>query len=49
VIKRQNYGALLLSVTALGFLAFGAYGVAEAIFRRINDQSVRLQRFWFRA
>jgi hypothetical protein len=37
VIKGQPYGAMLLGVTAAGFLAFGAFGIAEAAFRRIDD------------
>jgi hypothetical protein len=36
VIARLPYGALLLGVTAAGFLAFGAFGIAEAAFRRID-------------
>jgi len=38
VVKRQAYGSVLLAVTALGFLAFGAYGLAEALYRRIDGQ-----------
>ncbi len=38
VIKRQAYGSVLLGVTSLGFLAFGAYGLAEALYRRIDGQ-----------
>ncbi len=38
VVKRQPYGILLLAATALGFLAFGAYGLAEALYRRIDGQ-----------
>jgi hypothetical protein len=38
VVKRQAYGGVLLAVTALGFLAFGAYGLAEALYRRIDGQ-----------
>ena len=37
-IKHQAYGSALLGITALGFLAFGAYGVAEALYRRIDGQ-----------
>jgi hypothetical protein len=39
VIKRQAYGSALLAATALGFLAFGAYGLAEALWRRIDGRS----------
>jgi len=38
IVKRQAYGSLLLAATALGFLAFGAYGLAEALYRRIDGQ-----------
>lgn len=37
-IKRQTYGGALLAVTAVGLLAFGAYGLAEALYRRIDGQ-----------
>ncbi len=40
VIKRQTYGPVLLAATALGFLAFGTYGLAEALYRRIDGQSL---------
>lgn len=36
VIKQQAYGAILLGATAVGFFAFGAFGFAEAAFRRID-------------
>jgi Domain of Unknown Function (DUF1206) len=36
VVKRQAYGSVLLGVTAIGFLAFGAYGIAESLYRRID-------------
>jgi len=39
IIKAQSYGSLLLWFTALGFLAFGAYGIAEAAFRGIDEVS----------
>jgi hypothetical protein len=39
-IKRQTYGAALLAVTAAGLLAFGAYGLAEALYRRIDGRCV---------
>jgi Domain of Unknown Function (DUF1206) len=38
VVKRQAYGSVLLAATALGFLAFGAYGLAEAIYRRVDGR-----------
>lgn len=37
-IKRQAYGGALLGVTALGLLSFGAYGLAEALYRRVDGQ-----------
>ncbi len=40
VIKSQPYGRALLGVTAFGLLAFGAYGVAEAFFRRIDGRAL---------
>jgi hypothetical protein len=39
-IKHQTYGGVLLAATALGLLAFGAYGLAEALYRRVDGQSV---------
>ena len=35
-IKRQPYGAALLGLTAAGLFAFGLYGLAEALFRRVD-------------
>ena len=34
-IQRQSYGSWLLGMTAAGLLAFGAFTIAEAIYRRI--------------
>ena len=39
-VRSQPYGFALLGVAALGFLAFGAYGLAEALYRRIDGQSL---------
>lgn len=39
-IKDQPYGSALLAATALGLLAFGAYGLAEAAYRRIDGQRI---------
>lgn len=36
LIKRQPHGAALLGLTAVGLFAFGLYGIAEALFRRID-------------
>jgi hypothetical protein len=50
VVKRQAYGSVLLAVTALGFLAFGAYGLAEALYRRIDGQCLTIKvPAWMRA
>jgi len=46
VVKSQSYGRALLAVTALGLLAFGAYGLAEALFRRIEGQSLTSAPAW---
>jgi hypothetical protein len=40
VVKRQPYGTALLAATALGFLAFGVYGLAEALYRRIDGRQL---------
>jgi hypothetical protein len=34
-IQNMQYGTLLLGITAAGLLAFGAFGLSEAFFRRI--------------
>jgi hypothetical protein len=50
IIKRQNFGATLLGITAAGLVAFGAYGIAEAIFRRIDGKCITAgQPSWLRA
>jgi uncharacterized protein DUF1206 len=36
VIQQQSYGSALLAVTAAGLFAFGVYGVAEGVYRRIS-------------
>jgi uncharacterized protein DUF1206 len=47
VIQRQHYGSVLLGVTAAGFLAFGAFNLAEAACRRISTSNVpRMQPTW---
>jgi len=40
VIQQQPYGSVLLGLTPVGLLAFGIYGLAEAIFRRISAPSL---------
>ena len=49
VIKGQSYGAFLLGATALGFLSFGLFGLAEAAFRRIDADCATGQASWHRA
>jgi len=39
VIQQQRYGSLLLALTAAGFLAFGAFGIAEGAYRKIPENS----------
>lgn len=39
-IQHQPYGAALLAVTAAGLLAFGIYGWAEALYRRIDGRCI---------
>jgi hypothetical protein len=41
VIQQQTYGAWWLGVAALGLVAFGLYGLAEGIYRRVTAPSVR--------
>jgi hypothetical protein len=40
IVKHQRYGTVLLAIVAGGLFAFGAFGIAEAAFRRIDDKSV---------
>ena len=48
-IRQQPYGTYLLGITAAGFFAFGAFGIAEAAFRRIPHGRMRLERpSWLR-
>jgi hypothetical protein len=39
-IYQQPYGSVLLGLTALGFVAFGLYGFAEAAYRRVTPPKV---------
>ena len=41
LIKRLPHGAVLLGLTAAGLLAFGLYGFAEALFRRVHPGTVQ--------
>ena len=36
-LQQQPYGWLALGVTALGFIAFGAFQLVEAVFRRVDS------------
>jgi uncharacterized protein DUF1206 len=45
VIKRLPHGGAWLAVAALGLLAFGAYGLAEALFRRVDGDRLSFNRF----
>jgi len=38
-IQAQPYGSALLGATALGFMAFGVFGFAEAMFRRLPGRT----------
>jgi hypothetical protein len=50
IIKRQAYGSVLLGLVAAGFLAFGLYGIAEALFRRIDGRAATIRgRSWISA
>jgi hypothetical protein len=40
-LQQQPYGWLALGVTALGFIAFGAFQLVEAVFRRVGTLSQR--------
>lgn len=44
-IQSQKYGMLLLGLTAAGLLSFGAFGMAEAFFRRIPAETGEMGRF----
>jgi hypothetical protein len=41
VIQRQPYGSALLGLTAAGLFAFGIYGIAESLSRRIDAPTLR--------
>jgi hypothetical protein len=40
-IQQQRYGSVLLALTAVGFLAFGAFGIAEGAYRKIPENGGR--------
>ena len=43
-LRKQPYGPYLLSVTALGFLAYGSFEVLQAFVRRVNAAAVTKKR-----
>jgi hypothetical protein len=43
-IQQQPYGSWLLALTAAGFLAFGAFGIAEGAYRKIPENRGRVTR-----
>ncbi len=49
IIKKQAYGGTLLAVAAFGFLAFGLYGIAEALFRRVDGRALMGHPSWIGA
>jgi hypothetical protein len=44
IVKRQAYGSALLGAAAAGFVAFGIYGLAEALFRRVDGRELTAWR-----
>ena len=38
-LQQQPYGWVLLAITALGLMAYGGFGIAEAVYRRIDPPS----------
>ena len=40
IVKQQPFGTTLLVLVTGGLFAFGAFGIAEAAFRRIDDKPV---------
>jgi drug/metabolite transporter superfamily protein YnfA len=49
IVKQQAYGSVLLGFVAAGFIAFGLYGIAEALFRRIDGAGTIMGRSWMSA
>jgi hypothetical protein len=49
IIQQQPYGSVLLGITALGLLAFGAFGIAEALYRQFSRTRLPVQQpAWLR-
>jgi Domain of Unknown Function (DUF1206) len=42
VVQHHPYGSVLLGITAAGLLAFGLYGIAEGVYRRITPPTPRI-------
>lgn len=40
-IQQQSYGSVLLAITAVGLIAFGAFEIAEAAYRRVRAPTAR--------
>ena len=38
-LQQQPYGWVILGITALGLMAYGGFGIAEAVYRRIDPPS----------
>jgi Domain of Unknown Function (DUF1206) len=39
-IQRQRYGSILLGMTGLGLMSFGAFGLFQAVFREIEANPI---------
>jgi hypothetical protein len=49
-IQHQPYGSLLLGMTGLGLMSFGAFGFLQAVFREIEAKSIRTKTAaWIRS
>ena len=46
-IQGIRYGAVLLGITAAGLLSFGAFGLSEALFRRIPADDKTGRPSWY--
>jgi hypothetical protein len=43
-IQHQSYGSILLGITGLGLISFGAFGFFQAVFREIEVKTIRTKR-----
>jgi hypothetical protein len=41
MIQAQPYGSILLAIVAAGLLAYGAFGIVEGFYRRIDPPTLR--------